>query len=365
MLVAGEVSGDAYLGELVSALKRRTDRYEFSGMGGVQMRKAGVSLLADCTGTSVVGISEVGKVYRTLRHKFNKLHTEMKDNVDLLILADFPDFNLKLATKARVLGVKVLFFISPQIWAWRPRRLKKIASCVDMMAVIFPFEESLYQDAGVPCRFVGHPLSKTIAEAKPEGNSRTGESSILLMPGSRAGEIKQHLPILCETAKAILDSGLKAHFTTLLAQGIEAHGVQQKLDEAGITGEVREGPLYPLMKQVDLAITASGTATVELALCKTPMVVIYKVQGFTYFLLKRMILTSHISMPNIMAGKAIVPEFVQKDAVPEKISLAALDILKNEEVARRMRTDLGGIVKQFEGQDAISSLCELVAEFFD
>ncbi len=364
MLVAGEMSGDAYLGELVQELKKQSDCYEFSGMGGMQMRKAGVRLLADCTETSVVGIFEVGEVYRRLRRNFNKLLAEMKEHVDLLILADFPDFNLKLAAKARALKVKVLFFISPQIWAWRPQRLKKIASCVDMMCVIFPFEERIYQEAGIPCCFIGHPLAKTIARAKLDDNLRIDETSVLLMPGSRAGEIKQHLPILCEVARAIRNAGLKVHFTIPLAPGIVAHKIQQKLDEAKVTGEVREGPLYPLMKRADLAITASGTATVELALCKTPMIAIYKVQSLTYFILKRLISTPYISMPNIMAGKTIVPEFVQKDAVPEKISATALRILRNKKVACQMREDLGEVVRQFKDKDAILSLCGLVSEFF-
>ena len=367
MIVAGEASGDMHAADLIEALRpdRGNDRFDCFGMGLEKMTRAGLRKLVDAGELSLVGLFEVCRHYPRIRRAWRRLAAALREEApDLLVLVDYPDFNLRLARVAHRLGIKTLFYISPQVWAWRAGRIKTIARCIDMMAVVFPFEEKIYRDAGVPTRYVGHPLVDQVGGAAPDPDEYTtgNDKRILLMPGSRLVEVSRLLPVLCRAAAMMSARAGAPRFSLLLAPGIPETLVERRLHEHRLDCELIRDRPEAAMRGSDLAITASGTATLQLALCGTPMIIIYKTSWPTYFLLKRLVTTPHIGLVNIIAGKTVAPELIQGDASADAIVARALEILEDRRRTRVIRRELAQVKRALGEGGAAKNLAGLVRE---
>ena len=340
LLSAGEASGDMYAARLAIALKQRMDVSIF-GMGGPQMRAAGVDIVTDYSEVSVVGITEVLKrlpsLVRAMRHLVGEAE---RRKPPLAILTDFPGFHLRLARKLRPRGIRNIYYICPQFWAWRPWRVNLVRRRFAEALCIFPFEEKFYADAGVPVKFIGHPLVGNVKATltreficKKYGLKQEARI-ITMLPGSRRGEISHHLPILVE-ALGEVRRNLPQPPEVLLAV---APGLDAQPLAAAFPAEWRvkwiEADTYNALAAADLAIVSSGTATVETALLGKPMIVIYRLSPLTARLAKPLVRTKFFSMVNLIAGRAVVPELIQDDFTPQRVAAEAMALLSATEEAK-------------------------------
>jgi lipid-A-disaccharide synthase len=327
MLVAGEASGDLHAAKLAAGVLAKRPDVQFFGIGGAEMRKAGVEVLIDSAELAVVGLIEVlahrKVIFGALNHMRELLRT---DPPDLLILTDYPDFNLRLAKTAKQLGIKVLYYISPQVWAWREGRIKTIRERVDMMAVVFPFEETFYQKHLVPVRYVGHPLSQEVF-ASADRDSLLQEFGLLpekktvgLFPGSRQSEIRRLLPIILATANQLKQKYPELQFLLPIASTLKADDISPYLaDDQELGINMIADRSYDVMEACDAIITVSGTVTLEIALLGKPMVIINKLAWLSFQIVKSMFKLDYIGLCNIVANERLVPELIQSDARPDKI----------------------------------------------
>lgn len=347
LMVAGEASGDLHGAHLVEAIHRIDPGVEFSGVGGEGLERAGMKILYPSRALSVVGITEVLPKIRSILKALRMLKQSLKqERPDLVVLIDFPDFNLRLAKYAHQQGVPVLYYISPQVWVWRSGRVRQIARWVRKMVVFFPFEVPIYRDAGVDVEWVGHPLVDVARPAlsREEAFRRfgldPGRRTIGLLPGSRASEIRRLLPTLLSTAGLLLKEIPTLQFVIPLATTIPRAMVIPFLDQSPVPVALVEGQTYDLMNICELLIAASGTVTLEGALLGTPMIIIYKVSLLSYWIGRALIHVDHIGLANLVAGKRIVPELIQKEANPKLIAEEALRILGDPVLSRQMRESM-------------------------
>ena len=350
MIVAGEASGDLHGGNLVRAMRRIDPDIRFTGVGGKQMQRAGVELLADVADMAVVGLTEVVFRLRMILGVLRRLKALLKkDPPDLVILIDYPDFNLPLARTAKKCGVKVLYYISPQVWAWRKGRVKTIRETVDRMVVILPFEEKFYRDAGIDVTFVGHPLLDEVRKKyeRPKALKRFGlrgeAVTIAVLPGSRRNEVAALLPEMLRACRILTERISPIQFILPIAGTLDPAFVRNILRPFPIRVNVVPDEIYDVIAVADAAMVASGTATLETALLETPMVVIYKVSGVSYAVGRRVIRVDHISLVNLIAGRTVVPELIQAEANPERIAAEVGQIVTRREKAREMRAALAEI----------------------
>jgi lipid-A-disaccharide synthase len=327
MIVAGEASGDMYGATLASEIRALSPDTRFFGMGGDCMRRAGVETLVDANVMAVMGIVEVVAHLPTILDGFKVLKNRLRSAPPkLLILIDYPDFNLRLAKVAKRAGVKVLYFISPQVWAWRSGRVKGIGRVVDMMAVLFPFEVPFYQNAGIPVTFVGHPLLDMVRPTmgKVEAVASLGldpsRRTVGLFPGSRKSVIKKLLPVILQSAELLQSRMPDLQFVLPLASSLRAEDLAPYLVGAKVQVKVVSGRNHDLMVACDAAISVSGTVIMELALVGIPAVLIYKVAPLTYEIGKRVINVPHIGICNIVAEKRLIKELIQHEAEPVAIA---------------------------------------------
>ena len=333
LLSAGEASGDMYAARLASALQQRLDVAIF-GMGGPQMRAAGVEIITDYSEVSVVGITEVLKRLPSLSRAMRRLVDEaQRRKPPLAILTDFPGFHLRLARKLRPRGVRNVYYICPQFWAWRPWRVNLVRRRFAEALCIFHFEERFYADAGVPVKFIGHPLVGSVYATltrelfcKKYGLEEGGQI-VTVLPGSRRGEIAHHLPVLVEGLLAIRQriSGAP-QIVVAVAPGLEAARLEKHFP-AEWRVRLISGDTYNALAAADLAIVSSGTATIETALLGKPMVVVYRLSPLTARLAKPLVKTKFFSMVNLIAGRAVVPELIQDDFTPERLASEAESLL--------------------------------------
>ncbi len=326
MIIAGEASGDLHGGKLALALKRLRPGIDIFGMGGEAMRGAGVRTLQDISALAVVGIWEVLSHLKDIKAAFNLMEeTIINERPDALVLIDYPDFNLRIAARARKAGVKVVYYVSPQVWAWRRGRIKHIARVVDRMLVVFPFEEALYKEAGVNCSFVGHPLLDEEPETRPKDElaRRLGldpqRPVVGLLPGSRKKELHFHLPVMLKALSLIKEKMPDIQAIISVAPTLSAEDFKDYLKGYE---DVRliQNDFSGVMSLMDAGVVASGTATLQTALRQKPMVIIYRLSRLTYRLGRMLISVPFIGMPNLVAGSEAVPELIQHDASPERIS---------------------------------------------
>jgi lipid-A-disaccharide synthase len=338
MLIAGEASGDLHAAKLAAGVLAKRSDIQFFGIGGSEMRKAGVDILIDSAELAVVGLFEVLAHRKVIFGALNQMRELLRNEPpDLLILTDYPDFNLRLAQTAKQLGVRVLYYISPQVWAWREGRVKTIRERVDMMAVVFPFEETFYQKHHVPVRYVGHPLSEEVF-ASAERDSLLQEfglepthKTVGLFPGSRQSEIRRLLPIILESATQLKLRHPELQFLLPIASTLSAEVIKPYLvdcQEMKIT--MIDDRSYDVMEACDAIVTVSGTVTLEIALLGKPMVIINKLAWLSYQIIKRMFKLDYIGLCNIVANERLVPELIQHDAQAGKIVIEIEKMLYDE-----------------------------------
>jgi lipid-A-disaccharide synthase len=350
LLVAGEVSGDLHGSYLVEAIHHIDPEIQFFGVGGEGLKRVGMRLLHHSQSLSVVGITEVFVKLRSILKALRTLKRSLeREKPDLIILIDFPDFNLRLARIAHRKGIPILYYISPQVWAWRPGRVKLIARLVKKMVVLFPFEVPLYEAAGVDVEWVGHPLldivKPTLSKemAFQQFGLDPGRRTIGLLPGSRIHEIERLLPSLLASAQLLQEEIPDLQFVIPLAPGISRATLLSRMNPISVPVKLVEGFTYDVMNLCELLITASGTATLEAAILGKPMIIIYKVSFSTYWIGRALVRVNHIGLPNLVAEKEIALELIQKDVNPQRIVEEAFRILRDPLLSRKMTESMGEV----------------------
>ncbi len=340
VLIAGESSSDRLGGALAKDLKARYPGIRLSGITGEAMNAAGVESWYDCQSLALMGFAEVFSHLPELLKLRRKLTQHLlAQPPDCFIGIDAPDFNLGLARKLKDAGIPVVHYVSPSIWAWRQGRAAKIGRCVDLMLTLFPFEPAIYKRFNVPARFVGHPSAETIAlKPNPEAARLSLDlpaqgTVVALLPGSRGGEIKRLGPVMASAARLMLKADPQLLFVTPTATAATRERFIAMLQAEGIADRVKvlEGQSFAALSAADVAIIASGTATLEALLCKTPMVVTYRISPITRVIVQtlKMMKVDQFSLPNALAGEALVPELMQEQASPENLAQAATELLNN------------------------------------
>ena len=346
-IIAGEESGDLYGGYLAREMKKIFPELTIKGMGGREMTKAGVEILVDSTELGVVGLIEVLKRYPMFRQVLSDLVGRAeKERPDKIILIDYPGFNLRFAEKLKHSDIKFIYYISPQVWAWGSRRIPKIASLMEKMLVIFPFEKDVYKHVGLPTEFVGHPLVDIMKHRIDKSICRD-TNRILLLPGSRNSEVDRLFTPMFQTACRLFEKNSNLRFTVAAPRPAIAERIYSMLTKlkrsvtCEVPIEVVEGETELWMQKAIAGLAASGTVTVQSAILGLPLVVIYKVNPITYSLWKRLVDIDYITMVNLISGKEVFEEFIQSGVDPPIIAAAIERILRNGEryefVVREMR----------------------------
>jgi len=339
LLIAGEASGDIHGAHLVRELRRRRPELEISGIGGDYLRREGMNILVDSASVATMGLTEIlssaGKLISVYRRMKRFLREERPN---LLVLIDYPEFNMLLAKYAKKLGIPVFYYISPQVWAWRRGRIRKIAARVDRLGVVFPFEAELYNEVAAGqtapdqplAVFVGHPLVEVVKPQRSREETRrlhgfSEERPLLaILPGSRKKEVGLLLRPAVEAAAALRAEGWQA--VIALAHTLSEADLAAALDGAPLDIPVIAGDTYDLVNAADAALVASGTATLETALLGRPMVVMYRVSNLTYAIAKRLIRVDHIGMPNLILGRRVFPELVQDEVTAANLVTAVHEV---------------------------------------
>ncbi len=344
LISCGEPSGEFYAAELVAELRKDHPDLEAFGLGGDRLAGKDVRLLAHLKDLAVVGLFEVLSHLRRIKQLFDSVVAEAaRTRPDVAVLIDYPDFNLRLARELKKLGIPVVYYVSPQLWAWRRGRIKDVKRDVAKMLVIFPFEEAIYREASVPVAFVGHPLVDHVTP--PADRAAFAEKLglaadrpvIALLPGSRNQEVGFNLPPMVGAVKLLREKRPELQFVLAAAPHLRANALQEAAN-AGIL--VREGATRDVLSAARVAIVASGTATVETALTLTPMVVVYRLSALTYTLGKPLVSVTNYAMVNLIAGRVVVPELIQGDFTPARVTEETLRVLDDGAQRSAMLRDL-------------------------
>ncbi len=369
VIVAGEASGDHHGATLVHELKaRKGEHYQFSGIGGQRLQRAGVTLLCDLAQHGVTGLVEVLRHIRVIRQAYKQLQQHLIDTrPDLLILIDYPGFNLRIARFAKqTLGIKILYYISPQIWAWKAKRINVIAKNVDHMAVILPFEKTYYEKANIPVSFVGHPLVQRIAQVKTQHPKRADyglphdKKMIALLPGSRVNEIEQHMPVFYSAAKKIHAQHPALHFVIPVAETLELSRLQHYWPDRTIPCSFIKGHALEIAYCSDILIVASGTASLECALLNKPMAIVYKASLLTYILVTKLIRVNYLGLSNLLLNQMAVPELLQYDCNPNEVAHMIHLLLTDQKYTHHMHQKLTELEHQLSLAQIDCSLPALV-----
>lgn len=370
MIIAGEASGDMHGAKLASAIQCRFGKSFLFGVGSDAMHAAGVRLLIDAKELAVVGITEVFSKLPTIYRAMGTVKKALRSiRPDLLILIDFPDFNFRIAAIAKQLNIPVLYYISPQIWAWRQNRVKKVKRLVDHMAVILPFETDFYRKFDVPVTFVGHPLLDRIpppAENALEIDD-SGETIVGLLPGSRGKEVATLLPAMLEAAQLMKQSIPAVKFLVSCSTSIDADFLESIVGRYAnaIDIEIVKGTVAPVFQKSRLLVAASGTVTLEAALHGIPTVIVYKVSPLSYWLGKRLIKVNHIGIANLIAQKELFPELIQENATPTAIAETACDLLSDQKRFNMIQTELAGIRGLLGGAGASDRVAAIAMDLIE
>jgi lipid-A-disaccharide synthase len=353
---AGESSGDQHAANMFLELKKSNPAVQGIGMGGTKMAQAGIDIRYDSANIGVIGVVEVIKQYGEIRRALTLMKRIVaNERPDLLVCVDYKEFNFKLARFAKQQGIKVLFYVSPQVWAWRPGRVKKFGAVIDMMAVIFPFETAYYDAENVPVRYVGHPSVDKVQPrySKPEALQQFGLDASLpivgLLPGSRNNEIKRMLPVMLAAAEKLHTDLPGIQFILPQADSIADALLDEYLQHSTVAIKSVKNMPYDVIQCCNAVMTTSGTATLEVALLTVPMVIVYKLAPITYWLGRLLVKTPFIGLPNIIAGKSIVKELIQHEATAENMADEIKRILSDPIYQGQMRENLSQ-VKQTLGQ---------------
>ena len=366
LISAGEASGDIHAAAVTAALKRIDSTTEVFGMGGDELRAAGGEVLFDIKDHGVMGFVEVLKKLPDLfklRREFARVMDERKP--DCLVVVDYPGFNMKLAKLAHDKGIPVVSYIAPSAWAWNKGRAKNVAKIVDKVACIFPFEYDVYKEAGAPVEFVGHPLVDIVhptmerAEAEAWVGKDPGRPLVLLMPGSRLMEIERMLDVILEGAKLLKKQMPQVQFAMPRAGTIPLEMLQSKIQTSGLEVKVTEGHNYDLFSVADLALATSGTVTLEAAMCGLPSVILYRTSAITAFIARRVINIPNIGLPNIVAGRQILPELLQEELTPAKLAATAVELLAPER-RPQLEANLAYMKERLGEPGAVNRVAQLI-----
>ncbi len=375
LISAGDASGELHAAALALELRRRQPGLRILGLGGPAMEKAGVELVVSQRELAVGGLFEVLRDLGRIVSVWRRMVRALADSKpDLVILVDSPDFNLPLAKRAKRAGVPVLYYVSPQVWAWRRGRIRRIAARVDRLAVIFPFEPAVYAGTGLAVDFVGHPLVDRLAPlaAAPDraalrralGLDET-RPLVLLLPGSRRNEVRTTLPLQLAAAAALHARDPRVGFVVAVAPSIERAAIDEGIRAVKLPAlldlTVLEGRTHEAMRAADVALAKPGTVTLEIALLGTPLVVTARVNRLTAFLIRRLVRVSSYTMPNLIAGHAVVPEFLQEDADPARIADALLALLTGPARATQLAA-LAGVREALGAGGAARRAAEIAEE---
>jgi len=368
-IVAGEASGDALAATLIAAVRERHPNIRFAGIAGPKMQAAGCEVWVPLERLAVRGFSEVIahlpellRIRRDVRRRF------VRAGVPLFIGVDSPDFNLGLARMLKRWGVRTMHFVSPSVWAWRAERLRTIGRAVDRMLVLFPFELPLYEQAGIPVTYVGHPMAAEMAHAATRRAAREllkirGAAPVFaLLPGSRLSEIELHAPLVLDAAAHITASRPDAQFLVPLVSRATREAFEMAIyrgSHSGLPLTLLYGHATDALRAADVALVASGTATLEAALARCPHVIFYRVSSLTARIVARKLLLPYVGLPNVLAGRFVVPELLQTDATPRNLAQAALNLFDDSLVRRRLETlfgQMGDALRADTGQVAAEAL---------
>ncbi len=371
MFSVGEPSGELLAVEVIKRIKERIKgKVSFSGMGGEELRSHGLELIVDSTDLAVIGFVEVFKKWFTLKNSLQKMFAEINNNPpDILILVDYVEFNLRLGTFAKSKNIPVLFYVSPQIWAWGSKRISRINKATDAIASIFPFELDLYKSTDINVTYVGHPLTEIISsnfDFKHSRNSlkiRANQKVIGILPGSRESEFKKHLPVLRKTILKLNQLDKEIIFLVAILpkkslKNLIAHWLME-FNTSGINIKVFFGRTYDVIAASNIVAVASGTATLETALIGSPMIVFYKTSQFSYFILKRLIKVKYISLVNILLKKKVVDEFIQENATPKKLTQALFRLLNSDDSREKQLLEFERIKELLGSKSASKSVAKL------
>ena len=365
MISAGEASGDVHAAALTREILKLDPTAQVYGMGGDGLRAAGGEVLFDIKDHGVMGLVEIiRKLPALFRLRSDFAEVMDKRRPDCLVTIDYPGFNMRLAKVARAKGIPVISFIAPSAWAWRKGRAKNMAKLVNKVAAIFPFEYEVYKEAGADVEFMGHPLvdivqpSLPVAEAVAKAGKHEGRPLVLLLPGSRLQEIQRLLPSMLEAAKLMVKANPALEFVMPRAGTIPRVMLEEEINRAGIHVSITEGNNYDVMGVADVALAASGTVTLEAALCRLPSVIVYKTAPLTAFIVRRLLNIADIGLPNIVAGRHILPELLQEDATPAKMAAEVLHLLEPAAHAQAL-ADLDDVKKRLGEPGAVRRVAEL------
>jgi lipid-A-disaccharide synthase len=366
-LSCGEPSGDLYAGALTRELRSLAPGTTVAGLGGPQLAAAGGHLIEDYRGLAVTGLTEaLGKLPAYRKTLARLVASARQERPDALIVIDFPDFNLRLAERVKKFRIPVVYYISPQIWAWRPGRLKTIRALADRVLVIFPFEEQIYRDGGVPVEFVGHPLvdlvkpSAARAVFLPSVGLSPDAPTVAMLPGSRPNEVRRILPDLVLAAGRIRSRVSGTQFVIARAPSLDDELFAIVRCRGLAPAAIVEGDTDAALSSADVALTASGTATVQAALHGTPMVVVYRVSALTYRLGRRFVKLDTFAMVNLIAGQRIVPELIQEAFTPEAVADQAVSMLTDASRVERVREGLARVRARLGGPGASRRAAEAI-----
>jgi len=371
MIVAGERSGDLLGAELARALRERLAGLDLFGGGGEAMREAGVDTVVDAHRLAMMGITEViGGLARAWCALSALVAEAERRRPQLAVLIDFPDFNLRLAGRLKERGIRVVYFVSPQVWAWRKGRLRQLKARIEKMLCIFDFEEAIYREAGIPVEYVGHPMvdlvrpNMTREEFFARIDLDPATTTVALLPGSRQKEVSRILPTMLAAAGRIsLDR--KAQFVVAVAPTLDAVWVEQKLLEpyAGrFAIRVATQATYDALRHCDVAVVASGTATLEAALCERPMVVVYRLSRLTYRIGRLLVKVPFYSMVNILAGKQVAPELIQSDFTPARVAAQVEYLLDHSQAREEMAKELRAVKERLGPGGGVGRAADAVVE---
>jgi lipid-A-disaccharide synthase len=365
LISAGEASGDMYAARLARALQERAGAQLF-GMGGQEMREAGVELVADASKIAVVGITEVLHRLPTVWRAWRTLEREaLRRKPALAITVDSPGFNFGLARRLKKHGIRNVYFISPQIWAWRPRRMRWIQRRFERVLVIFPFEEAIYRKAGVAVDFVGHPLVDSVRATmtREEFTAQFGLDAkrqiVAILPGSRPSEIRRSMPIIVEACENV-QRDHAAQYVVAVAPGLK-RAILEEYSRPSVKWRLVEGATYDALAAADCAIVSSGTATVEAALLGTPMVVVYRVSALTAMIARRLVTTSSFAMVNLISGRLVAPELIQEKFTPAALEKELRSLLDSPEARERQKKDLANVRSRLGPGGTIDRAAEIIA----
>jgi lipid-A-disaccharide synthase len=368
---AGEASGDLYASRVVEAVRARRPDAEFFGCAGPRMQAAGVRAVVDSRSISVVGIVEVVAHIPRIWGEFRKLTRAIaRERPDVAVLTDSPDFHLRLARRLRRLGIPVVYLIAPQAWAWRQGRVRTMRETIDRLLCIFPFEEAFFLSHGVSAIYIGHPLARMIRPSLERSafcdklNLPLDSRIVALLPGSRYGEVERHMPALLDAAERIR-ARHPVTFVLALPPGFGAEKATfwERIRRSSI--QVIEGATWDALAQSELALAASGTVTVEAALLGVPMVTFYRVNALSWLLGRRLVRAPFLSMVNLIAGRRIVPELMQREMTAERIAAEAIRLLEDDAARRAMREDLAEVAAKLSSdRDPMERAAEEIEKVF-